>query len=223
MSNSLITKKFGRELNDQETSYLLNIDKMQDKLPGRVRCTFTFRNNLHGGNYRIKYLKLGHVLMGMETFIYERVNINENASVLFDNYVIGTRIGHVVGEHIIKSTEVSEAASGSTPRNPIKKKDEDNIYDKLYVQFVIEKEINGVVKEIVYNQSYKEFMKQELFDIFSVGGSFDPEMLNYINIQLFFDPKYNTVSPNTTLDDLKLKLSVSIPTDHVISTDGYVL
>lgn len=226
MSKDLIKKRFKKELSEQEVEFLLGIDRFQDKLPGRVKCDLTFKNNLNGGNYRIKCLKLGHVLQGMETFVYERVTIPANDMLTFSDYVIGTTVGHVVaGDTHLKTQEVSESAPGTTPKNPVKRKDIDNVYDKLYIQFVIEKEIRGEVKEIVYNQSYEEFMRQEMLDLFAVGKKFEPEMLKFIQIHLFFDPLHNTISPNTVIDDLKLKLSIYIPqsSDHVISTDGLLL
>lgn len=220
---TLIKEKYGRSLKVSEIDFLLDLDRIQDKLPGRAKCSLTFKNNLVGEKCKIKYLKLGHVLEGQEVFIYERMNIDPNKSVHFDNYIIGTNIGHVSGDHEGKVV-TKKITDNNGKQNNL---DADNIYDRLYIQFVIEKVVDGFTREYVYNQSYSQFLKEQLIDLFAVknspNGKAIEEMLDLVNIQLYFDPKYNTISKEQKADELRLKLAISIPTMHTIYTDATIL
>lgn len=205
-----------------EYKYLSEINRIQKQLPGRAICSFTFKNNLISvdGNSKpiIKYLKLGHVLHGQEAFVYERVNVSPDFPVYFNQYVIGTNISN-------KKVTVSE--EGVNVSSKVLKGEhklvEDNIYDKLYIQFVVEREVGGVKKEYVYNQSYQQFLKEELFDIFAVTGTLTPEFLNLMNIQLYFDPAFNKITNNSDGDTLKLRLAVTMPTGYIIETTSVPL
>lgn len=210
---NLLLKKFGKNLSQEEIDYLYKIDRIQEIIPGRIKSALTFRNNLEGQDCRIKYIKLGHVIEGHDVFVYERTNIDKGSAILFDNYVIGGAIGHVTGTHgnIPEAKAINEKG----------KKDLDNLYDRLYVQFVLEKKVGNEIKEIVYNQSYDQFLKREFMDIFALKEG--KVNLEAFNIQLYFDPKLNKVDGSTIKDKLRLKLSVSVPTDYEIDTDSYVL
>lgn len=160
----LVSKKFGKTLAESEIDYMANIDRLQDKLKGRMKCTMTFKNNLRGGDYTIKYLKLGHVIDGYECLVYERTSIKQNRPLHIDNYVIGTNTGHISGENKIEAKKISHN----------NKRDVDNVYDKLYVQFSIEKNINGELKEIVYNQECEQFLKENYLTFCGQQPSYYP-------------------------------------------------
>ena len=219
--SELIKDRFG-SVKEGDLNYLIDIERIQDKLPGRVQCSLTFKNNLEsvdGKKYSIKYLKLGHVLEGQEAFVYERMNIKNRTSVLFEKYFIGTNLKTKFTDHVPEDKVVKDNKN---------KRDGNNIYDKLYVQFVIEVESNGVKREIVYNQSYEQFLKEELLDLFSIDG-FNPnnesavEYFKHMNINLYFHPRYNSIVKGDGSDDLRLTLGVSMPTKRLIETTATVL
>ena len=157
----LIIDRFGKSLTEEERKILIDIEKLQKNLPARYKCTLLFKNNLFVSNstnfeINIKYLKIGHVIEGHDVFVYERVNIENNKSILFDNYIIGGALGDVSA---ITTTPVSK------PVKENNKIDLDNLYDRLYVQFVLEKKFydnaGNLIEtiEYLYNQSYNQFLK----------------------------------------------------------------
>ena len=94
-----------------------------------------------------------------------------------------------------------------------KNKKNENVYDRLYVQFVID--LNGV--PTLFHQCYDQLFNNELYDLFNTEGFLDRQYISLLHVRLFFDPLFN----DPTKDEFRLRLSISSPMKDTIKIVKY--
>lgn len=211
MSNSLILwqNPLALEIENSEVQERIEeYEKIQEILKlqaDREFCSFEFQNNLAKKTH-LKYLKISHIFEGKEAFVYHACDLKHNGRFYIDDYAIGIELGADMEKGFaIKNNKVDKDSN--------KKKDLDNVYDRLYVHFVIEE--NG--KQMLYHHCYDQFFNNELYDLFNTEGFLNREYISLLHIRLFFDPLFN----DHTKEDFRLRLSISSPMKDTIKIVKY--
>lgn len=171
----------------------------------REFCEFIFLNNLEE-DVEIVYLKVSHVFEGRDAFVYEACNLQNKDSFLVQKYAIG--IDSVIEE--VDSNSSKGLVVTIEEKNKKGTKDKNNVYDRLYIHFVI-KDKEG--KLHVFHHCYEQFFGKDLLDLIYVDGKVNRKYINLTSIRVFFDPDYD----NHLKGDLKLRISVTTPVGQLIN------
>lgn len=211
MASSLIQweNPLALEIENKNNQELLDqYEQVQELLKlqaDREYCSFEFQNNLKE-RLNIKYLKLSHVFEGREAFVYHACDLKHNGKFYVEDYAIGIELG-------VDQTKGFAIKNDQVDKDLNNKKDHDNVYDRLYIQFVIEE--NGV--QTLYHQCYDQLFNNELYDLFNTEGFLNREYISLLHIRLFFDPMFN----DHKNEDFRLRLSISSPMKDTIRIVKY--
>lgn len=223
MANSLIQweNPLAIEIeNSGDQDRINEYEKVQEILKlqaDREYCSFEFQNNLKD-RLNLKYLKISHVFEGREAFVYHACDLKHNGKFYVEDYAIGIELGSDEENRLKNDQSLIEEKGFVIKKNKVdkdknEKKDFDNVYDRLYVQFVIEE--NG--KQTLYHHCYDQLFNNELYDLFNSEGFLKREYISLLHIRLFFDPLYN----DHKMDDFRLRLSISSPMKDTIKIVRY--
>ena len=193
--------------NEEKIKELGAVRELLKKQTDREYCTFEFQNNLKK-KLKIKYIKISHVFEGREAFVYHACDVKHQGTFYVKDYAIGIDLNHDQ-----KGKDFDIDNKKVLKRGEHKRLNPDNVYDKIYVQFVIDDE----GKEVLYHHCYKEIFDKADYDLFKSEGKLDRAYLSLIHIRLFFDPLFN----DHTQSDFKMRLSISTPLKDTIRVVEY--
>lgn len=174
----------------------------------RGYCKFTFTNNLED-EYTLAYLKITHVFEGRDAFVYEHCGLEFDQTLIIDDYAIGIDLNAQGEGKLHVSTTKTEH-----DKNDKNKKSKDNVYDRLYIHFIINKDN----EQELFHHCYDQFFENNLMDLITTtDGKISEKILKLTNINVFFDPEFDKYDSKNKNEMYKLILQVVAPTGDRIN------
>ncbi len=209
-----MVKEFKR-LNPVDAEVISAIDNQKD----RDFCKFQFTNNLECGS-TIAYLKIGHILLGRDAFVYDEIELDANSSFFVPQYAIGVH----TSEKGSLNTE-NEKVTVSNERVGKNTANRNNVYDRLYVHMVIRTKTG---KLLTYHHNYELEKMKEFEDLITImdnhkrveSKAVARKMVNNTTISMAFHPEYDNLNVSS---DLRLIFNVVNPFGTSIELEPAIL